>query len=559
MADSSIAITPGAGSNVDTRTNAGGDHRQVVVLGDPSATDGVAVVQASDPASNAQGVVVRDINTSAIVARLGSTINVSLDPGHTLGSISGIGSSVSVHLASTGGTIHTYLDPGTTLEGIQSSVAVHLASTGGTIHTYLDPGTTLEGIQSSVGVHLVGTSGTIGVRVGQVDGTVAVWFSPSSPAVSATFSAASLEVVPTTGSRKTMDDAHAAQRVLLVGSQTAASLLVSGITNTVGVHLTGTSGTLQVALDPGTTLEGIQSSVAVHIGSTAGTMGVRVGQVDGTVAVYFSPSNPTVNATFSSTSMEVVPTTGSRKAMDDAHAAQRVLVVGSQTAASLLVSGITNSINVYLGATAGTIGVRFNPEIPVLNTAVGDGNSNTQRSFSDDGSNEIFNRVFPLVYNGSTWDRMRGGSGVSSAATRVVHATDVASSVNIVAGTVLANNQHTASIFTVSGSTSGGTTSGVTLVSPSANYSFKVFAFSLQTTSVVSDAWRFTNGAGTETELWRGLVTPASSTSETRGANLAVAPPGFLFQTGTSTTLALKSSSGSLVHYSVSFIKESAA
>lgn len=45
MPDSNIPITPGTGRNVDTRTEAGGDHRQVIVIGDPSATDSVAVVK----------------------------------------------------------------------------------------------------------------------------------------------------------------------------------------------------------------------------------------------------------------------------------------------------------------------------------------------------------------------------------------------------------------------------------------------------------------------------------------------------------------------------------
>ncbi len=43
MADSSIPITPGSGANVDTRTTANGDHREVVVVGDPTA-DNVAKV-----------------------------------------------------------------------------------------------------------------------------------------------------------------------------------------------------------------------------------------------------------------------------------------------------------------------------------------------------------------------------------------------------------------------------------------------------------------------------------------------------------------------------------
>lgn len=122
----------------------------------------------------------------------------------------------------------------------------------------------------------------------------------------------------------------------------------------------------------------------------------------------------------------------------------------------------------------------------------------------------------------------------------------------------LVNAYHTANIFTVAGTTSGVSASGVTLVSPSANASFKVFAFSVQTTGVISMNPQFTNGAGTSpTVFWTPLITAAATTSSPVGANLAVTPPGFLFATGTSTTLALLNQ-GSLIHYSVSYIKESA-
>jgi hypothetical protein len=48
MADTAIAITAGTGTNVDTRTEAtNGNHRQVVVLGDPSTNAGVAPVDAT--------------------------------------------------------------------------------------------------------------------------------------------------------------------------------------------------------------------------------------------------------------------------------------------------------------------------------------------------------------------------------------------------------------------------------------------------------------------------------------------------------------------------------
>jgi hypothetical protein len=48
MADSAVAVTAGAGTNVDTRTEGtNGNHRQVVVLGDPATNAGVAAVDAT--------------------------------------------------------------------------------------------------------------------------------------------------------------------------------------------------------------------------------------------------------------------------------------------------------------------------------------------------------------------------------------------------------------------------------------------------------------------------------------------------------------------------------
>ena len=69
MADSSVVITQGVGTNVDTRT-AGGEHRQVVVVGNPSVVDSVAEVRAADPGSDVLGMVVREPNTTAIVSGL---------------------------------------------------------------------------------------------------------------------------------------------------------------------------------------------------------------------------------------------------------------------------------------------------------------------------------------------------------------------------------------------------------------------------------------------------------------------------------------------------------
>lgn len=49
MGDSSISITPGSGAMVDTRSEStNGNHRQVIVIGDPSDNDGIASVNSTN-------------------------------------------------------------------------------------------------------------------------------------------------------------------------------------------------------------------------------------------------------------------------------------------------------------------------------------------------------------------------------------------------------------------------------------------------------------------------------------------------------------------------------
>ena len=109
----------------------------------------------------------------------------------------------------------------------------------------------------------------------------------------------------------------------------------------------------------------------------------------------------------------------------------------------------------------------------------------------------------------------------------------------------------------MSGSFAGVSTLGTIIVAPEAGRNVKVYAYSLSTTGIVPIVPTFTNGAGVSpTEFWR-VALQAISASNT-GANLSIQPPGYLFATGVNTTLALKLDSGTLVHFSVSYFKESA-
>lgn len=463
----------------------------------------IATVLAVDPASNDYGLTVRDPNSTVIVSRLGQTLTVQFDPGHTLGAITTISSitnTVGVHVTGTTGTLNVKLDPSSVVQ-ISNTPNVNVSGQSATLNVQLDPGHTLGSISG------IGT-------------TVTVKTDPSS--------VIQISNTPT----------------------------IAGITNTVGVHITGTAGTIRTKLDPESTISGIQSTIRSDIGKISDIVTVK--QATGsTFAVYFDPAAPAVNATFSAASLEVVPTTGSRKTTDDTHAAQRVLIVGSQTAASLTING-----TVIANAGTGSFNVQFDPGHTLGKVDAGLGTFNVQL---DPG-----HTLGSISSIGTTVTVKTDPSSViqiSNAPT----ITGITNSINVYlgstggtiwikpdpAGTYFVNAAHTASIFTVSGTTS--TIGNNTLVAPSASYNFKVFAYSIQTTGLVSAAPRFTTGASAgATELWRPLITASSTSSMPVGANLAVPPPGFLFATGTNVTLALYLDTATLFHYSVSYIKESA-
>lgn len=445
MPDSSVAVTEGSGKNIDTRTNAGGDHRQVVVMGDPSVVESVASVQASDPSSATEGLVVREPNTTAIVAGLDSVRVRNLIDGtiSTVAAITNITNSIAVHVLSTGGTISVNsLATGT----------IAISAKDGTIGVYFPPGNSLLGtvntvqrVQNVVDGTLTTVTGVDRVR-NVVDGTL------------------------TTVSR--------VDRVINVVDGTLST--VTRVSNVVDGTLS-TVGRVQNVVD------GTLSNVYRVHNLVAGT--VTVSGSNTTLAVFFDRGNPAVSVYGSDGTTQ-------RNLQTNTGGAIKVFDIVTGTIAA--VTSITNSVAVHILSTNGTMAVNVGTVAGTIYVG--------------------FSPAKPIV---------------------------------------LADNQHTASIFTVSGSTSGVSVSGVTLVSPSANYSFKVFAIGLTTTAQAHLVAKFTNGAGTSpTEYWRyGLQAPSAGIA---GANLAVPPPAYLFATGTSTTLSLVLDTASLVHYSVSYIKESA-
>lgn len=180
MADSQVPITSGSGTNIDSRTEStNGNHRQVVVLGDPALNDNVAAVATQDLSGSDQttpGIVVRMAGSMSI-SQVNTTVTVGFDPGHELGSIKGINSTVGIYLDSTKGTIGVSLKPGTiavsldpgheigSIKGITNTIAIHHLSTGGTLAIKIDPGYNVVNISNTLVIPIVSSGSYNGVSV----------------------------------------------------------------------------------------------------------------------------------------------------------------------------------------------------------------------------------------------------------------------------------------------------------------------------------------------------------------------------------------------------------
>lgn len=230
-----------------------------------------------------------------------------------------------------------------------------------------------------------------------------------------------------------------------------------------------------------------------------------------------------------------------------------------------VVHNTTDTVTVKLDPVAGLIGIKESIAVHILSTGgtiqVGlDRDKSTLTGIlSSIGVNlgKVDGTIQVNVGKVDDYVAIKAGSLSGSLAVHLL-STGGTVAVKIDPGYNVVNAAHTLVLArTVSGSTSGVSASGVQLVAPDSGNAIKVCAYSIQTTGAVSMAIKFTNGAGTSpTEYWRPLVT-ASGVTGVQGANLAVTPPGYLFATAANTTLAIVNDSASLIHYSVSYFKES--
>ena len=162
MADSSVAVTPGTGANIDTFTQAGGDHRQAVVVGD-AANAYTATVNS--------GGALLTTNGGETSASISIAANAT-----SSGSCTGLNGAGTATIQLTGtfvGTVQAQVTvDGSTWVNVTGSNSIVNAATG----AYL-----ASGNMTAVGIYQVDAAGMAGVRVittaytsGTVTGTVKV-------------------------------------------------------------------------------------------------------------------------------------------------------------------------------------------------------------------------------------------------------------------------------------------------------------------------------------------------------------------------------------------------
>lgn len=95
MADSSVDVTPGSGASVDTRTEGtNGNHRQVMVIGDPATNAGVAPVDGTAGLKVDLGADNDVTVTGSVTANAGTNLNTSALALESGGNLAAVATSV---------------------------------------------------------------------------------------------------------------------------------------------------------------------------------------------------------------------------------------------------------------------------------------------------------------------------------------------------------------------------------------------------------------------------------------------------------------------------------
>ena len=257
MADSAVAVTAGSGTNIDTRTEStNGNHRAVIVLGDPSDNSGIAPVDSTAGLKVDLGAD-NDI-TGTVTANLGATDNAVLDSidsavNGTLTVDLGANNDVTV----TSGTVDLGATDNAVLDSIDSAVNGTL-DVSGTVDLGATDNAVLDAIQTATEATQTATEA---IQAGQLaDG-----HNVTVDNASLTVDLGANNDVTVTGTV----DLGATDNAVLDSIDTA-------VNGTVTVDATG-SGDVPVTLDSEAVVLGAGTAA---IGKLAANSGVDIGDVD---------------------------------------------------------------------------------------------------------------------------------------------------------------------------------------------------------------------------------------------------------------------------------------
>ena len=439
-----MAITAGSGTLVDTQIPTGGDHRQVVVLGDPTTISGIATVANNGLYVNLNGQVFPSStgqnSTTQLAASATFTGTIETILNHTSAQIEVTSDqpfTLSIdQFIDAGGTRLSSTDTYTRAAGVPFNENITLPGNYFRIRVQNTGASTTTTFQSDVTFGIMqttprGPTNLSNNRVGimEINGTAA-------SVNSGTVDAGTLRVVlPTNQSAVATTPAGAAANGSAV---TGNPILVGGSDGTNARSLaTDTSGRLVTVppdtsaaisitanATPGGSITGLTGSgVAMIQVTSVGTGGVVQVQltVDGTNWVNITGSNQIINnATGAYVASGNINATGMY--MIDVSGATGVRVI-----TTVLTAGtFTGSIRAVTGAGGSTL-INGTPAVTQSGTwTVGVTGYPTAAASADALANPTVTQVGAanLVYNGTTWDRLRTASADAQAVTGIMAAGD---------------------------------------------------------------------------------------------------------------------------------------
>jgi hypothetical protein len=445
VADSNVPITAGSGTLIDTQVPTGGDHRQVIVIGDPTTVSGVATVtnNAVNVNLNQGNFVASTNNSSTTQLAAGATFTGTIEtilnqPSAQIEIVSDQAFTLNVdQFIDAGGTKLASTDTYTRTAGVPFNENLTLPGNYFRLRVTNNGASTTTTLQVDVTFGIMPTTprgpsnlGNTKMGLMEINGTAA-------SAGSGTVDAGTLRVtLPSNQSAVATTPAGAAANGAAV---TGNPILVGGSDGTNARSLsTDTSGRL-IVVPPDTSAAISITANATSSGSITGLTGSGVAMIQltgtftATVQVQLTTDGTNwVNITGSNSITNAV--TGAYLASGNLTAVGMYMVdvsgsTGVRVITTAYTSGTVTGTNRVVPGVGGSTAISGIPLVAQSGTwTVGVTGYPTAAASADALANPTVTQIGSagLVFNGTTWDRIREATADGAAATGLVAAADVA-------------------------------------------------------------------------------------------------------------------------------------